>query len=265
MPPANPDSNVPAILWPLAFAILSVTALWLVSLRLEDASIIDIWWGPAIALAADLAAFGGAPLGIGAIAALGLVNLWAIRLGAHIFIRHRKLGEDYRYAQMRAKFGSRWWWWSLFQVFLLQGILIWVVALPLIVTAMQGQLRLGLGAIAGFLLAAGGLIFEAVADAQLTRFRADGANKGRVMDRGLWAWSRHPNYFGDTMMWWGFFVIGWSASGSWWLLESPVIMTVLLLKISGVSLLEETITLRRPGYGDYMRRTSAFIPWPPVK
>jgi steroid 5-alpha reductase family enzyme len=214
--------------------------------------------GPAIALAADLAAFLGPPGNIGLLLALGLVNLWALRLGGHIFRRHAKLGEDYRYARMRAKFGAQWWWWSLFQVFLLQGILIWLVALPFITR--PAPARFGIPEMAGLLLAAAGLLLEGVADAQLTRFRADPANKHRVLDWGVWAWSRHPNYFGDTLMWWGYFLTVLGSGGSWWLIESPLIMTVLLLKVSGVSLLEDTIVERRPDYMDYIRRTSTFIP-----
>ena len=251
-----------AMLEPLVFTLAAVAILWLASLWLKDASIIDIWWGPGIALAADIAALLSPPAGWGAAIALCLVNLWAIRLGGHIFRRHARLGEDHRYAAMRKKFGPYWWWWSLFQVFLLQGILIWLVAWPLMAVSWVGPVRPGGMEIFGFGLAAAGLIFEAVADAQLARFRADAESKGRVLDTGLWAWSRHPNYFGDAAMWWGFFLAGLGAGGPWWLATSPLVMTVLLLKVSGVSLLEENIAERRPAYVDYVRRTSAFIPWP---
>jgi steroid 5-alpha reductase family enzyme len=115
----------------------------------------------------------------------------------------------------------------------------------------------------GIALAAAGLLFESIADLQLARFRGDAANRGRVMDRGLWSWSRHPNYFGEAAMWWGYFLIGFSASHAWWLLLSPAIMTFLLLQVSGVTLMEDDIAERRPGYIEYKRRVSAFVPWPP--
>ncbi len=128
---------------------------------------------------------------------------------------------------------------------------------------MAGPVRVGILEIAGVALATGGLVLEGIADAQLTRFRSHAVNRDSVLDSGVWAWSRHPNYFGDTAMWLGFFLIALGAGGPWWVIISPVIMTVLLLKVSGVSLLEESIGARRPGYAAYIRRTSAFIPWPP--
>lgn len=231
-------------------------ALWLVSLALKDASIVDIFWAPGFALVAWVAAQ-PTPR---AIVVLTLVTLWALRLGLHILLRHR--GEDRRYDAMRAKHRSGWWWRSLFQVFLLQAALIWIISAPLQFAA-GGTAPLGAFDYAGTAIATAGLLIEAVADWQLTRFRGDAANRGKVMDRGLWAWSRHPNYFGDALMWWGFFLIGFAAAPHWWLVLSPVAMTILLLRVSGVSLLEETIVERRPAYADYIRRTSAFVPLPP--
>ena len=234
-------------LWALVFALSCGVALWLLSLKLRDASIIDIFWGPGIAGVVDIVALAGHAGVPRAAAALFLVNCWAIRLAAHIFTRHR--GEDRRYAAMRQKFGRSWWWWSLIQVFLLQVILIWFLPAPL--------------DYAGVALAAAGLLFEAAADLQLARFRADAANRGKVMERGLWAWSRHPNYFGEAVMWWGYFLIGFAAAHAWWLLCSPLIVTFLLLQVSGVTLMEDGIEDRLPGYAAYKRRVSAFIPSPP--
>ena len=117
----------------------------------------------------------------------------------------------------------------------------------------------------GIGVAALAMIFEAIADLQLASFRADPANKGKVMDRGLWGWSRHPNYFGEAALWWGFFAIGFGASHMLWLILSPLLVTFLLLQVSGISLMEEKIDERRPGYADYKRRVSAFVPWPPAK
>ena len=240
----------------LALVLGAATLLWLVSLRLKDASIVDIFWAPGFAAMAWLTAAWGLRAGL----VLTLVTAWALRLGLHIYLRHR--GEDPRYAALRARTGARWWWQSLFQVFLLQAALIWIISAPLQV-AVGATAPLSLFDYAGGAIAAIGLGIEALADFQLTRFRLVAANKGQVMDRGLWSWSRHPNYFGDASMWWGFFLIGMAAVPHWWLIVSPVLMTVLLLRVSGITLLEATIVERRPAYADYVRRTSAFILWPP--
>jgi len=247
--------------WGLIFAISAGLVLWLVSLRLRDASIVDIFWGPGIAIVVDIAAWLGHSSGERTSAVLFLVNLWALRLGAHIWARHK--GEDHRYAAMRKRFARGWWWISLPQVFLLQAILIWFVPAPLIAAVMFGHRPLAWLDYLGIGLAALGLLFEAVADFQLSAFRADPANKGKVMDRALWGWSRHPNYFGDAAMWWGYFAIGFSASHMWWLILSPLLVTFLLLQVSGIALMEDGIENRRPGYAAYKRRVSTFLPWPP--
>jgi steroid 5-alpha reductase family enzyme len=246
-------------LWGLVFTLCCSTFLWLVSLRIRDVSIIDIFWGPGIAGVADIAAWLGHAGGERASVVLFLVNLWAIRLAAHIWARHH--GEDHRYGAMRRQFGARWWWWSLVQVFLLQAILIWFIAAPLIAGLLSSRAPMGWLDYLGTGLASVGLVIETIADSQLTRFRADPANKGRVMDRGLWGWSRHPNYFGETLMWWGLFLLGFAAAHRWWLILSPLTVTVLLLQVSGITLMEDKIEDRRPGYADYKKRVSAFIPW----
>ena len=250
-------------LWGLVFAAGCATLLWLVSLRIRDVSIVDIFWGPGVAGVVDIAAWLGHAGGERATAALFLVNLWAVRLAVHIWARHK--GEDHRYAVMRQKFGPRWWWWSLVQVFLLQAILIWFVPSPLVAAMLSHRGALTALGYLGIGLATAGLLFETAADMQLSTFRLDPANKGKVMDRGLWGWSRHPNYFGEALMWWGFFLIGFSAAHQWWTILSPLLITFLLLKVSGVTLMEDGITQRRPGYADYKRRVSSFIPLPPRK
>jgi steroid 5-alpha reductase family enzyme len=250
-------------IWGLLFVLLTSLLLWLLSLRLKDASIADIFWGPGMAGVVDIAAWAGGAGGTRASAVLLLVNLWAVRLAAHIWIRHK--GEDRRYAEMRRHFGRKWWWLSLVQVFLLQAILIWFIPAPLVAALLYSHMPMGWADYLGIGLSTAGLIFETLADSQLAAFRTDPASRGRVMDKGLWAWSRHPNYFGEALMWWGFFVMGYAASHQVWLLLSPVLVTWLLLKISGVSLMEESIASRRPGYAEYKRRVSAFIPRPPKK
>jgi steroid 5-alpha reductase family enzyme len=249
--------------WALVFAISAGVVLWLVSLRTRDVSIIDIFWGLGVAGVVDIAAWLGQASGTRTSAVLFLVNLWGLRLAAHIWARHK--GEDHRYAAMRQKFGPKWRWMSLFQIFLLQAILIWFVPAPLVAAVLYSQIPMGWLDYAGVGVAALALLFEALADFQLAAFRADPASKGKVMDRGLWGWSRHPNYFGEALMWWGYFAIGFGASHQWWLILSPVLMTFLLLQVSGVTLMEEGMDKRRPGYAEYRRQVSVFVPLPPKK
>jgi len=245
----------------LLFGLSCGVLLWLLSLRLKDVSIIDIFWGPGIAAVVDISALLGPAPGMRSFLVLFLVNGWALRLALHIWARHR--GEDHRYGAMRKTFGPRWWWWSFFQVFLLQIILIWFLPVPLVAALSSGALPLTWLDGAGAMLAVAGLAIESAADWQLARFHRDPANKGQVMDRGLWGLSRHPNYFGEALLWWGFFVIGLAGSGAWWTAVSPAIITLLLLKVSGVTLMEDGIAERRPAYAAYKKRVSAFVPWPP--
>jgi steroid 5-alpha reductase family enzyme len=253
--------------WGLVFAVSAAVILWLISLRTRDVSIVDIFWGLGVAGVVDIAAWAGQAGGSRTSAVLFLVNLWGLRLAAHIWARHSNVqgGEDHSYAAMRQKFGAKWWWLSLFQVFLLQAVLIWFVPAPLVAAVLYSHMPMGWLDYGGFAVAALALIFEALADFQLAAFRADSGNKGKVMDKGLWGWSRHPNYFGESLMWWGYFAIGFGASHQWWLILSPVLMAFLLLQVSGVALMEEKMDERRPGYAEYRRRVSAFIPWPKKK
>ncbi len=182
---------------------------------------------------------------------------WRGYIGAR---KRRHPGEDPRYAEWRAKRPDSFWIWSLFTVFLFQGALAWVVSLPLMAAgASDGSL--GPLDVAGVALWAAGLGFEAVGDAQMSRFKSDPANRGTVMDRGLWRYTRHPNYFGDFLVWWGFFALALSA-GAWWAVAGPLVMTLLLTRVSGKDHLERSLS-RRDGYAEYMRRTSGFVPLPP--
>jgi steroid 5-alpha reductase family enzyme len=245
--------------------LAAMLVLWFVSLRLKDASIVDPFWGAGFALATWAAALAagravsGAPR---AALALGLVTLWGLRLSLHLARRNLGHGEDRRYQAMRAAHGSRFPIVSLFTVFLLQGVLLLAISLPLQAAVVAAPAPLGLADAVGAGLFAAGFLFEAVGDWQLGRFKADPASRGKVMDRGLWRYTRHPNYFGDALLWWGFGLLG-VAAGAPWTLASPALMTYLLLRVSGVSLLERDIGERRPGYREYVARTSAFFPWFP--
>ncbi len=257
-------ADLAPVLWKTALLVAAaMAALWVVSVRLRDASIADVFWGIGFALVGWAAAL--LSPGVGgprAALAVALVTAWGARLGWHLARRSRGRGEDPRYAAMRRAHGARFWWVSLFTVFLLQGALLWVVSLPVQAAAARPSAALGALDLAGAALWLAGFLVEAIADRQLARFRADPASRGRVMDRGLWRLSRHPNYFGDALLWWGLGLLG-AAAGAPWTLVGPLVMTFLLLKVSGVALLEKDIAERRPGYRAYVRRTSAFVPWFP--
>jgi steroid 5-alpha reductase family enzyme len=242
----------------------AMLALWLLSLALRDASIVDIWWGPGIALGGCVAWLSGGASHPRATLLVALASLWALRLAGHLLWRNAGHGEDPRYQAMRRRFGPRFPLISLATVFALQGVLQWLVSLPVQVGAADpGDAPLGALDALGVLIFACGLGFEAVGDAQLARFKADPANRGRVMDRGLWRYTRHPNYFGDALAHWGLLAVALATPHGWLTALSPALMTFLLLRVSGVALLERSIGKRRPEYAEYRRRTSAFIPLRP--
>jgi steroid 5-alpha reductase family enzyme len=249
----------------LLVILVCMAALWLLSLHLKNASIVDIFWGTGFVVA-NVVYFALSPDGFPVRQWLitALVTVWGLRLSLHILTRNRGKPEDFRYQKWRAENGARWWWKSFFQVFLLQGLLLWIVSAPLL-AAQHGTSsdRLTWIDAAGVVVWAVGFFFESSGDAQLARFKADPANKGRVLDSGVWRYTRHPNYFGDAAQWWGFYLIA-AAAGGWWTVFAPAIMTFLLLRVSGVALLEKALETR-PGYKDYVERTSPFVPWPPKK
>ena len=238
-------------------------ALWLVSVWLRDASIVDPFWGTGFALTAWLAvALNGAPSARSLLLA-SLTTMWGLRLSLYLLRRNWGHGEDRRYVAMREHHGARFWWVSLFTVFLLQGVILWLVSWPLqAVAAGDNHQPLGWLDGLGAILWAVGVVFETIGDWQLAHFKKDPANAGKVLDRGLWRYTRHPNYFGDFCVWWGIYLIAMSGGSSWTVL-SPIVMSILLIKVSGVTLLESTISDRRPEYAAYRTRTNAFFPGPP--
>lgn len=244
----------------LGWIVLAAVATWLVSLPRRDVSIVDSLWAVMIALGSWAYALAAPQVGPREALVLGLSTLWALRLSSHITWRNRGHGEDRRYQAIRARNQPRFAFKSLYLVFGLQAVLAWVVALPLM-AALSGDAPLGPLDWAGACLWLFGLAHEGLADWQLARFKADPANAGRVMDRGLWRYSRHPNYFGEFCVWWGAWLVALAAGGLWTIV-SPLLMTVLLLRVSGVTLLEQDMVERRPAYRDYVARTSAFFPWP---
>ena len=246
-------------------AILTVlTLVWMISVRLRDASIADICWGLGFVLLAWLYCCLSPALTPRSWLVAVLTTLWGTRLSVHIFRRHHGNGEDPRYQAMRASQGPAFWWRSLFTVFWLQGAILWFVALPLLVTVRATQsVALTVVDGLGILIFAVGFGFEVVGDYQLERFRTAVSNRGTVLDRGLWRFTRHPNYFGDATLWWGLYVIAASTPNGWLTVLSPSLMTLLLMRVSGVTLLEDGLKASKPGYRAYIARTSAFFPWFP--
>ena len=246
----------------LAIQVGAMIVWWGVSLATKDCGIADRWWGLGFLLGA-VAAWQIAGTQGPRWFVVPLVALWGIRLSAHIFGRSQGQPEDRRYARMRAKHPDDWWWRSLTDVFLLQGLLMWIISAPVIaVLLVSGGPAFSVFDGIGVAVFAVGLVIEGVADAQLQWFRRNGGTG--VYDRGLWRYSRHPNYFGETLVWWGLWFVA-LAHGAWWSFVGPLVLTVLLLRVSGVTLLEGDLRQRKDGYREYVRRTSAFIPWPPKR
>ena len=244
-----------------AFALL--TAIWLLSLVLRDVSIVDPAWGIAFVLVAWIAESTGHGCRGRRLLLAAMVTVWGLRLALHLLVRKlREPGEDRRYARMRAKAGAGFAMRSLPAIFLLQAALVWVVSLPVQAAATQSD-RLGALDFAAVAVWAIGFAFETIGDLQLARFKADPASQGQVMDRGLWRYTRHPNYFGDFLLWWGIYLAALGTWGAAWTAVGPVVMSVLLIRVSGKDLLEKDIGRRRPGYEDYVARTSGFVPLPP--
>jgi steroid 5-alpha reductase family enzyme len=247
-----------------AAAVLAMmAALWVWSLVRRDASVVDPWWSMGfLMIFARSAAVTGMTPGKWVV---GLCTaLWAVRLWLHLLWRARGKPEDPRYGAFRRRAGRHFWWVSIFQVFLLQAVLMLLVSAPLVLAGaasapdpVRWNDMLGAG------VAMLGLGIEAVADAQLTRFRNDPGSAGKVMDRGLWRYSRHPNYFGETLVMWGLWLCAVDQPYGGLAALAPALMTFLLLRVSGVTMLEKQLERTRPEYVDYVRSTSAFVPLPP--
>ena len=240
-----------------------MTAVWAASAARRDVSIVDVCWSLAVLAAAGVYASGAEDLTLRRGVVLVAVSLWAIRLAGYLAWRGWGAAEDKRYRAMRAR-RPRFRWTSLFVVFWLQAVLAWIVALPLLaVMHVEEPGGPGLLDALGALLFLVGFGFEAAGDWQMARFKADPANRGRVCDRGLWRLTRHPNYFGEAVLWWGLWCVAGAAPGAQWTVVGPLLLTWLLLRVSGVRLLESDLLREKPAYRDYVARTSAFLPMPP--
>ena len=259
-----------AVLTVMGWNLVAVAAMmiigWLISLAYRNVTIVDSLWGLGFVLIAWLTLGMSDGYENRKMLIAILVTLWGLRLSIYLSWRNWGKGEDPRYGSWRKKSGDQFWLISLFKVFVLQALFLWVIS----VVVQIGQLastpdRLTWLDGVGTVVWLAGFTFESLGDWQLARFKSDPASKGRVMDRGLWAYTRHPNYFGEFLAWWGIFLITLSTPNSWWTIISPMIITAVLLKMTGIPLTEQELVKNRPGYSDYVKRTSAFVPWWPAK
>ena len=247
------------------FAVaMMMTLVWIVSLWLKNAGIIDIFWGVGFVLVAWVTFFAADGYIGRKLLIVMMTTVWGLRLATHLFLRNSGQPEDHRYVAIRKRMGHEFWWKSLIYIFGLQSVLLCLISISI----QAGQAspipdHIGFSDFLGIVFWGFGIVIESVADFQLTRFKADTQNRGKVMDRGLWRYSRHPNYFGESLVWWGIWCTAWAVPYGILTIISPVLITFLLLRVSGVRLMERNIGERRPEYRDYIRRTSAFIPWFP--
>ena len=240
-------------------------AMWVLSLAVKNASIVDIGWGLGfvmVAWAVRARVDGNTDRQRLLVA---MTTLWGLRLAGYLFARNHGKGEDYRYRAMRKRWGPRFPLISLGTVFALQGALMWIVSLPVQLGQSRVDPKIGVLAWIGVAVWALGVFFEVTGDAQLARFKRDPANAGTVMNQGLWRYTRHPNYFGDACVWWGIALVAAETTVGRWGLIGAAVMTVLLRRVSGVTLLEKSLVKRRTGYDHYVAATSPFIPRPPKR
>ena len=250
----------------LLLIIILLTLLWVMSVIIKNASIIDLFWGFGFVITNAFYFFNSGEINVRKIILLALVTIWGLRLSIYLAWRNAGKEEDFRYQTFRQKYGpKRYWWISYFQVFLLQGVLIMLVSLPLL-GANMGAPSEGLHILdyIGILVWLTGFAFEAGGDFQLVRFKQHPENKGKVLNKGFWKYTRHPNYFGDTTVWWSYALFS-VAAGSYWQVVGSLLMTVLIIKVSGVALIEKSLNNSKPQYQEYIRQTNSFFPWFPKK
>jgi len=252
--------NLQIYLLTLAAMLIFATGAWIYSVWRHNVGVVDSLWSLFFLLASVIFASSASDLSNRGLLLIALVAIWSLRLSIYIAWRNHGRPEDYRYQTIRANNEPRFWLKSWYIVFGLQATLAWIISMPLLPAITSSSPLIWIDVIA-LLLFLTGLLFEAGGDFQLARFRSDSRNKGRVLDTGFWRYTRHPNYFGDFCVWWAFYLFA-AAAGAWWSVVAPVLMSLLLLRVSGVSLLEKTIGERRPEYAQYIERTNAFFPGP---
>jgi steroid 5-alpha reductase family enzyme len=243
-----------------------MTSLWIMSIIIKNVSIVDIFWGLGFVVTSGFYFLNSNGNESRKIILMSLVGIWGLRLSAYIAWRNLGKGEDFRYREFRRKYGEKKYWWiSFFQTFLLQGILMWLISAPLLGAQYYGHASSpGIMDVTGIALWIIGFTFEAGGDLQLAIFKSSPSNKGKVLDKGFWHYTRHPNYFGDSAVWWGYGLICLS-SGSYLPVIGSLLMTALIIKVSGVALLEKSLAEQKQQYKKYIENTSAFLPWFPKK
>jgi len=250
----------------LLLVIGMMVVVWIISVIKKNAGIVDIFWGLGFVLVSIFYFINTPGASPRKVITLVLVTLWGIRLAIYITWRNWGKEEDFRYREFRKKYGPhRYWWFSFFQVFLLQGLLLWLISAPLL-GAQYYSRDSGLGILEGlgifFWLI--GFLFEAGGDWQMARFKSNPENRGKVLDKGFWKYTRHPNYFGDSCIWWGYGFLC-AGTGVYWPIYGSVLMTLLIVRVSGVTLLEKTLRNSKPQYREYIAKTNSFLPWFPKK
>jgi steroid 5-alpha reductase family enzyme len=247
-----------------AAVFVYMTAVFIIALVKKDNSVVDVAWGPGFIVVAVLTLFLEKGIEARQVLITGLVLVWGVRLAAHIFVRNRGKGEDFRYAKWRREWGR---WFiprSFFQIFMLQGVFLLLIVSPVIIvnrSSVAGLSLLDAGGAAVWLV---GFLFETVGDHQLRQFKKSAAGRGKIMTGGLWKFTRHPNYFGEAAAWWGVYIIALSVPYGWAAIVSPLTITFLLLKVSGIPMLEKKYA-GNPDFAAYASRTSPFFPWFPKK
>ena len=252
----------------LALIVVVMLALWALALRLKDVSFIDGVWGLGMVLlaGATFVQTDGDPLRKGLLS--GLCAVWGVRLGVHLLKRWRAHGADKRYEALladRAEKGQGFAPASLMFVFIPQAVLLWLTCLPVQLGQVAATPAVGWIGWIGAGLAVVGIVFETVGDAQLAAFKRDPGSKGKVLDTGLWRYTRHPNYFGDACVWWGLWLVAAETTPGLFTIVGPIFLTFTLTRWSGAPTTEGGMHKSRPGYADYVARTSGFFPLPPKK
>jgi steroid 5-alpha reductase family enzyme len=233
---------------------------YLIAQSVKNNSIVDIGWGLGFVFTTLVLIFSSEKIYPSMLIMSLMILIWGIRLSFYIYIRNHGKPEDFRYANWRKEWGSRQPWIAFYKVFMLQGAIMWIVALPVILVFVRHNNLPAFLGIVGISIFLFGLVFEGSADAQMKRFKADPSNKGRIITSGLWKYTRHPNYFGEALLWWGIGIYGFSVSGYWYCFISPVLITIMLRYVSGVPMLEEKYK-NREDFRAYASKTSVFIPF----